>query len=469
MSAQWGKITAEEVLGPIKGRWISGKRHTVFSGLSTDSRNIRQGDLFWALRGERFDGHDFAQKAFDQGAAGAVVEGDYAGRIIHSNNPAIIAVDDGLKALGDLAGWWRHQHNVRVAAITGSAGKTTTKDMTACILKIRNNTLVTQGNLNNLIGLPLTLFRLDSAHQKAVLEMGMNRFGEIARLTEIAGPDVGAITNVGMAHIEGLGSIQGVARAKVELVEKISSKAKMVINGDDGLLMETAARFGKDITTFGLGKGNNVRASEITNRGHEGSSFRLNYHGESIVVNLNVPGIQNISNALAAAAICICLGEHPEDIARGLYSFTGVKGRFSLIHLNGGITVVDDTYNANPSSLKAALASVAAMVNQRDRIIVGLGEMMELGDAAVKAHLDAGRMVAELGGRRFVAIGEHAREMVKGAVESGMGHESAVAVETHDQMVRLIKDDMREGDLIFLKGSRKMDLGKVVDGLNEQM
>ena len=469
MAAQWGKITAEDMLGPTKATLVSGRPDTVFSGLSTDSRSMKRGDLFWALKGERFDGHEFIQKAIDQGAAGAVIQRDYPGRIVDPNDPAIMAVDDSLEALGDLAGWWRRQYNVRVAAITGSAGKTTTKDMTAGILKIRNNTLVTQGNLNNLIGLPLTLFKLDGAHQKAVLEMGMNRFGEIARLTGIAEPDVGAITNVGMAHIEGLGSIEGVARAKVELVEKISSKAKMVINGDDILLMKTAAPFKKDTITFGLGIDNDVYATEVINNDHRGSYFHLHYHGESTYITLNVPGLQNIYNALAAAAICFCLGEHPKDIAQGLHSFTGVKGRFSFIHLEGGITLVDDTYNANPSSLKAALTSVAAMVNNRDSIIVGLGEMMELGNVAVMAHLEAGRMVAQLGARRFVAMGEHASQMVKGAVESGMGRDSAVAVETHDQMVRIIRDEMREGDVIFLKGSRKMDLGKVVDGLKEQI
>ncbi len=467
MPATWGDITAEEILAPTNGALVSGKQQAVFSGISTDSRSTGPGELFWALVGERFDGHDFAQTALDRGAAGVVAQKDRALRISRPNDPTVIEVDDSLKAFGDLAGWWRHQHDARVVAITGSAGKTTTKEMAAGILAMGRPTLVTQGNFNNLIGLPITLLRLEKGHRNAVLEMGMNRPGEIARLTEIADPDVGVITNVGMAHLEGLGDIKGVARAKVELVERISPGGRVILNGDDKLLMETAAVYRKNALTFGFGEHNDIRGTNLRNLGQEGSFFHLRYQGSSLAVKLNVPGIQNVFNALAAAAVCLCLRAPPEHIAEGLHGFTGVKGRFTLVNL-GDVTLVDDTYNANPSSLKAAVESVGALVDKGGRIIVGLGEMMELGDAATTAHREAGRMVAALEVKRFLAMGEHAREMVEGALESGMHRDKAATVKTHDEMVEIIGAEMQQGDLIFLKGSRKMDLGKVVEGLRNR-
>lgn len=464
MSTVWGEITAKEILEPICGTWISGNQQTILKGLSTDSRKTGPGELFWALKGERYDGHDFVEMAIDRGAAGIVIQKDYwkgeGGR-----GPVVITVDDTLRALGDMAAWWRQHHSIQLVAITGSAGKTTTKEMAAGILKLGHKTLKNQGNYNNLIGLPLTLMQLDESYRRTVLEMGMNHPGEIARLTCIADPDVGVITNVGMAHIEGLGSLEGVARAKVELVEELSSKGTMILNGDDELLLRTASEFRKDAVLFGLGEKNDVRAHEIRNLGIGGISFLLQYQGASWPMKVNVPGIQNVLNGLAAAAACLCLNEPPEHIAEGLAHYLGTKGRFMVMPLTGGVTLVDDTYNSNPLSLKAALDSVGAFIGEGSRIIVGLGEMMELGDATVSAHRQAGQMVAELGASHFFAMGEHTHEMIQGAVVAGMPLKQAEAVRTHAEMAKRIREEMREGDIIFLKGSRKMTLEKVVEDL----
>ncbi len=470
MAAIWCEITAKEILVPINGNCISGVPESLLTGLSTDSRKIRPGELFWALKGEQYDGHDFALKAIEKGAAGIVVQEGYWNPEWGMGNAefrdvVVISVQDTLSALGDLAGWWRHQHSARVVAITGSTGKTTTKEMVAGVLELGNSTLKNQGNLNNLIGMPLTLLRLEKGHDMAVLEMGMNRAGEIARLTEIADPDVGVITNVGMAHLEGLLDIEGVVKAKAELVQGISAKGRVAVNGDDELLLKTASIFRRDITTFGLGKKNDVRATAIRNFGKEGISFDLEYHGDSLTVRLRTPGLQNVYNALAAATIMFCLDEHAEHIVDGLGKFEGIKGRFTVRHLNKNIVLVDDTYNANPLSLKAAIDSVDALIDKGEKLIVGLGEMMELGNAAAAAHEEAGRMVAKLEPDCFVAIGEHAPEMAEGAVEAGIPRNRAKVVKTHDEMVRTIRDEMREGCLIFLKGSRKMALEKVVEGL----
>lgn len=465
MAANWGEITVQEILTPTKGTWVKGKQQTILQGLSTDSRNIRPGELFWALKGEQFDGHDFVKDAIDQGAAGAVVQNDRKFEIPRAGDHVIISVPDALRALGDLAGWWRRWHTIQVVAITGSAGKTTTKEMVATILKLGRITLKSQGNFNNLIGLPLTLLQLEKRHQGAVLEMGMNCPGEIARLTEIANPDVGVITNIGMAHLEGVGDLEGVARAKVELVEKLSSRSKAVLNGDDKRLMKTASVFRKDAVLFGLGKKNDVRAHGIRNMGRDGMAFDIQYEGDSWPVKVRVPGLQNVLNSLAAAAACLCLNVPPEHIVEGLSRFEGLKGRFRVITLPGDVTLVDDTYNANPSSLKAALQSVKSLIDEGSRLIVGLGEMLELGDATVAAHQQAGQWLAEFGAYHFLAMGEHAYEMREGARKAGMSHERAEVVSTHAEMVKRIREEMRKGDLIFLKGSRKMTLEKVIEGL----
>ena len=475
MPAGWGKIGAKEILNPINGTLISGDQKTVLAGISTDSRTTRHGDLFWALRGERYDGHDFVPKAIEQCAAGIVAQNDWEGLeyavkdvnsdTLSSRNPVVISVDDTLEALGDLAAWWRRRYDLKVVAITGSSGKTTTKEMVAAILKIGNMTLKNQGNFNNLIGLPLTLLKLEEDYKRAVLEMGMNRPGEISRLTEIADPDVGVILNVGMAHIEGLSDLDGVAKAKTELIEKISSGGLMILNGDDERLMKRASTFQKQKMTFGLGQENDVRAANIKNNGSKGICFDLKYRDSFWPVQINVPGIHNLQNALAAAAVALSLNEPPENIREGLGAFSGIKGRFQVASIADGIILVDDTYNSNPSSLCAALDAVISMVNGGGRLIVGLGEMMELGDTTINAHREAGKKVAEAGASSFFAMGEHAQEMINSAQIAGIPADHLKVMESHDEMVKEIADTMREGDLIFLKGSRKMGLENVVEGL----
>ncbi|OPX39611.1 MAG: hypothetical protein B1H11_02600 [Desulfobacteraceae bacterium 4484_190.1] len=468
MSAVWGEITALEIFSLITGQTISGDPQTPFAGLSTDSRTIKRGELFWVLKGERFDGHDFVQKAVKAGAAGVVVQKRNFLQKPLVGNPVIITVDDTLKALGRFARWWRQQHDVRVLAITGSAGKTTTKEMAAGILELDKKTLKSPGNFNNLIGLPLTLFKIDRKDRNVVVEMGMNRPGEIERLTEIAGPDAGVITNAGMAHLEGFKDLEGVARAKVEMIRKISSDGRVALNGDDALLLKTSSDLGKEIITFGLNENNDIRACRIRNFQREGISFELMYQRDSRLVRLKVPGMYNVLNALAAAAGCICLNMPQEQIVEGLSRYKGLNGRFELIPLRGDILLVDDTYNANPSALKAALASIKTLVEDGGRIIVGLGEMMELGDITASAHREAGRRVAELGAEFFFAMGDHAHYMVSGALRAGMSPDHVRVVAGATDMIEEIKKKMVEKDLIFLKGSHKTGLKAVVDGLRNE-
>ncbi len=471
MKPVWGEITAREINVAVAGRWVKGDPETVLQGLSTDSRTVRPGELFWAIKGDRYDGHDFVKQAKDRGAAGVVVNRDHAHtrafELTMAEGPPLIAVAvaDTLKALGDLACWWRHGQALRVVAVTGSAGKTTTKDMIGAILDLAHKTLRNPGNFNNLIGLPLSLLSAGPEHRVAVLEMGMNRRGEIDRLTEIADPDVGVITNVGRAHLEGLGDIRNVARAKTEMVERISAGAVVVLNGDDALLMETASRFRQDFITFGLGSGNKVRASDIFSHGSAGVSFNLHGGGGIWPVRLRVHGQHNVMNALAAAAAVFSLGGSPAHVVDGLTRFEGVKGRFTLIELKNGVTLVDDTYNANPDALRAALNAVAELAGRERRVILGIGEMLELGEQTEAAHREAGRAAAQAGAGRLLALGPHATLVVEAAIAAGMHRSQAEVVTDHGDMVARIMGGVKGGDIVLVKGSRRMALDKVVEGL----
>ncbi len=467
MIAEWGKITAGEIIQPMEGELVSGRAGSVLTGISTDSREMEPGRLFVALKGERYDGHDFVAKAVERGASAVVVEKDRGTGISEDNGPAVIAVADTLNALGTLASWWRHRHDVTLIAITGTTGKTTTKEMTASILALGTETLKNEGNLNNLIGLPLTLLRLERGHHKAVLEMGMNRPGEIGRLTEIADPDVGLITNVGRAHLEGVGDLMGVVRAKMELLEKISHRSQIIINGDDGVLKGEASKIKREFITYGLRQDNVVRADNIRSMGREGVSFNILYQDNCVPVKIKVPGLHNLFNALAAAAIAICIKESFEHIGSGLSRFEGIEGRFTVSSLPGGGILVDDTYNSNPSSLKAALDSVKEMAGGKMRLILGLGEMMELGDESTPAHLEAGAMAADIGASYVFVMGEHASEMLKGALEKGFSRRRVVETKSHQEMAQKIEEIAGKGDLILLKGSRKIGLEKVSEILRK--
>jgi len=475
MSNGWKSIKVKEIVRAVGGRLISGSPDRVVAGISTDSRSTRPGELFWALVGDTYDGHDFARPAMEKAAAGAMVEERWAqsekGRndldFIRSRfaDGALICVDDSLKALGDLAAWWRRRYPVQVVGITGSSGKTTTKEMTAGILQLRRRTLKNQGNFNNLIGLPLTLLNLTADHACAVLEMGMNHPGEIARLTEIADPDVGMILNVGMAHLEGVADLDGVAAAKTEMMAKMSARGLMILNGDDVPLMRRASLFSMKTITFGLGEANDVRAAHIKNLGPEGIRFLLEYRGKSWPIHVRVPGRHHLKNALAAAAAALSLEEAPENIMRGLAAFSGLRGRFQAISLDVGALVVDDTYNANPSSLAAAMESIGTLAGDGGRIIVGLGDMLELGGAAREAHQEAGRKAAAEGAWCVFAMGEHAGDVAAGAQMAGMSKDQVRVVGTHEEMTREIGERMSPGDVVLLKGSRKMQMEKVVEGL----
>ena len=465
MTSIWKSIILKEFIDPVNGTLLSGDPEAVITGISTDTREIKKDEVFIALRGENFDGHNFIPAAVLKGAACIVIDDE--AKVPENTNAAVIKVKDCLTALGEFACYWRHQHKAKVLSITGSMGKTTTKEMTACILEMEIETLKNEGNFNNLIGLPITLLHLNNGHKRVVLEMGMNRFNEIRRLTQISDPDIGVITNVGPVHLEGVNDIQGVARAKTEMIEEIRPESRVILFGDDNILMKEVSRFNRDFFTFGLGPENDVYADSVETLINGGMTYRLRYRNESMPVELKVTGMHNLFNSLAAASAAICMEEKFENIAEGLIRFKGVKGRLITDVLPDDILLLDDTYNSNPTSLKAALDVAKETAGEERRIIVGLGEMLELGDETVRAHIQAGKMVAETGAGFLFAIGAHAQHMLKGAIETGFPSERAIESKSQHDMVDQINDVVEKGDLVLLKGSRMMGLEKVAQGLKE--
>lgn len=466
MQPEWGKITSAELISPIRGRLVSGKADVAFAGLSTDSRSAGAGDLFWALRGEKFDGHDFVRDAVESGVSGVVVDESYLPRLrdlAQPDRPAVLAVQDTLEALGDLAGWWRRQFDISVVAITGSMGKTTTKEMCAAVLGREHRVLKSHGNFNNLIGVPLTLLRLDDTVSRVILELGMNHPGEIGRLTRITDPQLGVITNVGKVHLEGLGDVKEVAKAKCELIEESAPGTDIGVNGDDRVLMAAARELRQDLFTFGLGPQNRVYADGITQGTPEGISFLLHYRGGAWPVSLKVPGRHNVRNAVAAAAASFLADADPEQVVQGLEEFRGMKGRFSVERLPSGITVIDDTYNSNPEALLAALQTAQSLVPKGGRLLAGFGDMLELGEAAPAEHKTAGRLVAESGAGVLVVLGDYAGDVIEGAREAGFPAKHMALAETREQMAEFLALAAGEGDVVLFKASRAMDLGKAVE------
>lgn len=439
-----------------------------FRGVSTDTRKIVPGNLFVGLSGENFDGANFAAEAVAKGAAGVLLA-----RPLTTSPPVpVVVVRDTLQALGDLAGWHRrHLPGLRVIGITGSSGKTTVKEMTAGILAPKFPIYKTGGNFNNLVGLPLTLLQVEKTHHLAVLEMGMNRPGEIARLTEIAAPDLACITNVQGAHLLGLANIGGVARAKEELFAGLAPAATMVVNLDDPLVRAMAGRYANRQITFGLHPRAFVRATYVRADVAEGIAFTLNIGAEKVRVRLRCLGRHNVLNALAAAALAHGIGMGLADIAAGLAAFAPYDKRFQVEQLPEGVRLVNDTYNANPSSMLAALETVAEQ-RRGHRAVAVLGEMLELGEEAVAAHRKIGSAVARLGFAHLLAYGTLAGELVAAARAEGMATGRCQAYADKEEIVAQLKKlladgGLGKGDWVLVKGSRGTRMETVVTALKE--
>ncbi len=426
------------------------------TGISTDSRNINSGELFVPLRGEQFDGHDYIIQAVRNGAAACLSEEVIAGLTV-----PVLLVKDSLRALGDIASAVRLRLNGPLIAVTGSAGKTTTKEMLATVLSRTGAGLKTSGNFNNLIGLPLTLFGLKDDHTWAVLEMGTSALGEIERLTEIAAPDVGVITNVGPAHLETLKGLDGVSRAKGELFAGLKG-GTAIVNLDDERVAYLPIANGVRRVTYGLDEKADVRAQQIRN-GRSQISFCLLLPDGKHQINLQTPGRHNVHNALAVAATCWVLGIKGVDISRGLAEFVPVPGRMNIFPLPCGGELLDDSYNANPLSVSAALETLEGKGGKGRRIAV-LGDMLELGDEESKFHFEIGRKAAK-STDLLVTVGPLSKEIARGARDAGLGAEMILELEDCDAAIVAVAGLQRPGDQVLVKGSRGMRLDRLASAL----
>lgn len=420
-----------------------------FAGISTDTRSIRDGELFFALQGPNFDGHDYVAKAKANGAAGAVVSS------IVADDIAQIMVDDAKLALGRFGAAWRNSKNVRVVGITGSNGKTTLKELIAACLGSQAPTLATHGNLNNDIGMPLMLARINDEHEYAVLELGANHAGEIAHLASLANPDVVVITNAAAAHLEGFGSMDGVAHAKGEILQTDARPSFAVLNADDDYY-EYWASLVDDINTlsFGFSAAADIRADEIQTSAN-GSQFKLHFPNTSLRVSLPLPGIHNVRNACAAAAVATALNIDSADIKSALQSVAPIAGRLQPLAGTNGCTLFDDSYNANPLSVTAAAEFLASLDGESWLV---LGDMKELGEGAEDLHREVGASARASGVDRLFALGDLSRHCVDGF---GSGAEWYADIDA------LIADVSPAGNAVnvLVKGSRSMRMERVVDAL----
>ena len=462
--------TLEHILLATGGRLISGQAYAGFRSICTDSRVIKPGDLFLALAGDNFDGAAFIGQAIKKGAAGVIISS-----MLESHLPVpVVQVDDTLKALGDLACHRRALlRDLKVIALTGSSGKTTVKEMTASILQKCGNVLKTRGNFNNLIGLPLSLLPANYRHDFAVLEMGMNRPGEIARLTEIADPDIACINNVQAAHLEGLGTIEGVARAKGELFEKCRSSALLVINLEDSLVKKMVRTSKSNKLTYGQRAQADVRSTHVVAKGQDGIDYTLHIGSQKSRVHIKTVGEHNVLNSLAAAAMAYGAGAHMPEIVAGLESYNGQSNRLGIKELPCGLKIVNDSYNANPASMQAALTTIQGIRNGRKSVAV-LGDMLELGDISEQEHSQIGEVVAWSGFNYLFAVGDYAQNMVAAARNAGMASDAALRFQSKKDLaahiITLFEENiLGSGDIILVKGSRGMHMEDVIDHITGQL
>lgn len=422
----------------------------------TDTRKIQPGSLFVCLRGERFDGHSFASQAAQLGAAALLVD-----HPVDADVPQLVVTDTG-KALLQLAGWYRRRFQLPVVGLTGSVGKTTTKEFIALVLGAKYNTLKTQGNLNNEIGVPQMLFRLEDSHTAAVIEMGMNHFGEISRLTRAVAPTVGLITNIGVSHIENLGSRAGILQAKLEILEGMAPDAPLIVNIDNDML-RTVKLGDRPLLTFAIDdQSADFTATDIA---EQGSTTTFTVHHSTFTRPVTIPtvGIHNVYNALAAMAVGYVTGVEPAAAASALANYVPAGMRQNLVQV-GGVQVIEDCYNASPDSMRAALQTLGKLPVHRRYAV--LGAMLELGDYAKEAHTQVGKMAAENGIDGVLAYGADAAYIVEAAKQAGL--ENARLFDTKETLAQSLAQQVQPGDGVLFKGSRGMHLEDVMHTVYER-
>jgi UDP-N-acetylmuramoyl-tripeptide--D-alanyl-D-alanine ligase len=456
--------TLDAILEATGGQLLVKGDEQRFTSISTDSRTLGPGGLFVALKGEQFDGHQFIAQAISRGGSGVIVDqGEVENIGLRDLQVPVVGVPDTLRAFGDLAEFWRRLYPVPVVAITGSNGKTTTKEMVASILDRSWKILKNQGTFNNLVGLPITLLQLNNTHQAAVVELGMNQPGEIKRLTEIVRPDVGLITNIQPAHLQGLGTLEGIEAAKGELFAGMAASATIVVNRDDPRVRNLASSFpGRQVSFSVNGEPADIALDRILAMDVDGSRFLLKLPEETLEIYLPVLGLHHRNNAVAAAAVVWALNLPTNTIASGLAKFKPVDKRMEVLTIPGEISIINDSYNANPGSMAAALETLR-QVKKQGRGFAVLGDMLELGDESAALHSQVGSKAAQEGVDYLLALGEQASHLLAGAAEAGMDSNRLIQASDHQEIASQVRNLMAAGDWILVKGSRGMRMEKVVE------
>src|SRR5438477_7360275 len=433
----------------------SGHRKTLIDKISTDSRTLKHGELFVALRGENFDAHRFVESVAKAGAAGAIVDSNWTGKT--PENFALIRAEDTLQAYQNLAANHRKSLSLKVVAITGSNGKTSTHDLTAAVLGRRFRVTKTQGNFNNHVGLPRTMLEATSQDEVAVWEIGMNHPGEVAVLAKLAAPDAAIITNVGVAHIEFMGSREAIAVEKGSLARAVDPEGTVILNADDPFSTGIAARARAKVILAGTTAGT-VRASEITQSAN-GTDFTILEGAHRCRAQLPVPGLHMVQNALLGVAAGRIFGLSPEGCAGGLAAAPLTKARLQIKEIHG-VQFIDDSYNANPDSMKAALRTLVELDTEGKRIAV-LGEMRELGEESARDHREVGETAAELGVDQLITIGDMAAAIAEAARNAGLPNTSVVR--STSEAAQLLGEIASPGDLVLVKGSRGAHTEHVIE------
>ncbi len=450
-------LSISQLAGAVSAEVINTGSQPVFTSVCTDSRTVKKGDLFFALRGVSYDGHDFIESAVQSGASGVVLtrgaEGIAAG-------VSVLRVEDTLAALQMLAKYNRQLSHVPVIGVTGSSGKTSTKDLVYSVLSARFRTLKTEGNLNNELGLPLTLLGLEHGHQAAVVEMAMRGMGEIDLLSRIALPTGAVITNIGVTHFERLGSVDNIARAKGEILDYIPPGGFAVLHGESPYMEREAARCRGRVIFYGENTGLDVYARDITPVGG-GNRFTAVIRGKEAEFYIPLPGRHNVVNGLAAIAVGLELGMETEEIRNGLSGANLTAMRLEISEFNG-VRIINDSYNANPDSARAAIQVLAEVAGGKSRKIAVLGDMLELGEKSDSAHLEVGRAVQEAGVDLLAAVGEKAVYMGRGAEEAGMPPGRIHYYKSAPEAARELKKSIGPGDVVLVKGSRGMKMEEFV-------
>ncbi|MCT4605360.1 MAG: UDP-N-acetylmuramoyl-tripeptide--D-alanyl-D-alanine ligase [Marinisporobacter sp.] len=460
------KLSIKEMVEATKGNIIKGDRKDIIYGISTDSRSIKDKELFIPLIGESFNGHDFIEKAIKNGANAVLVHEEYEGALYEEQGLSIIRVKDTLKALQDLAKYYVSKFPIPIIGVTGSTGKTSTKEIIYSVLSKKYRVLKNKGNFNNHIGLPLTVFELESHHEMAILEMGMSGFGEIDLLADIVKPNVAVITNIGLSHIEHLGSQENILKAKMEITNYFNEKSILIANGDDPHLKTLKD---KDVDYrkcfIGLEKNCNYQGVQINDLGEEGIHFHVKMNDKIYPFTLKVPGEHNIYNALCAIAIGCKFNMDIASIQKGIKEFEGSKMRMHIFTTPEKIKVINDAYNASPDSMGAAIHVLSKMDYRK---IAVLGDMLEMGEYSKDGHCHVGREVGKKSIDILIAVGINANVIAKGAIENKLNEEKVYVCKDNKEAIEILKNILKREDVVLIKGSRGMRMEEIVHYIQER-